>query len=137
MTIKLVLSFSPLDGANLLDYGFVILKLKYTLNTGINFGLVGEATRSRQVLLAAIALIISISIIIYSLQKNRSKNAVAAGLFAGGGIANAYERIAYGGVFDYLNFSLSTLHNPFAFNLADIFIFLGAILLILPNARKN
>ena len=85
MTIKLVLSFSPLDGANLLDYGFVILKLKYTLNTGINFGLVGEATRSRQVLLAAIALIISVSIIIYSLQ-NRSKNAVAAGLFAGGGL---------------------------------------------------
>ena len=137
MTIKLVLSFSPLDGANLLDYGFVILKLKYTLNTGINFGLVGEATRSRQVLLAAIALIISVSIIIYSLQKNRSKNAVAAGLFAGGGIANAYERIAYGGVFDYLNLSLSTLHNPFAFNLADIFIFLGAILLILPSARKH
>jgi hypothetical protein len=57
--------------------------------------------------------------------------APAAGLFAGGGLANAYERLAFGGVFDYLNFSTSFFDNPFSFNLADIFIFLGLVLFLL------
>jgi len=57
--------------------------------------------------------------------------APAAGLFAGGGLANAYERLAFGGVFDYLNFTTSFFDNPFSFNLADIYIFLGLVLFLL------
>lgn len=133
MAVKLVLSFSALDGANLLDFGYVKLNLKYTVNTGINFGLVSEASSSRQILLAALAFIISAGVIIYAFRKNRLRNALAAGLFAGGGIANAYERLAYGGVFDYVNLNVDFFHNPFAFNLADIYIFLGAIFFILPG----
>jgi hypothetical protein len=57
--------------------------------------------------------------------------APVAGLFAGGGLANAYERLAFGGVFDYLNFSTSFFDNPFSFNLADIYIFLGLVLFLL------
>jgi hypothetical protein len=57
--------------------------------------------------------------------------APAAGLFAGGGLANAYERLAFGGVFDYLNFTTSFFDNPFSFNVADIYIFLGLVLFLL------
>jgi signal peptidase II len=60
-----------------------------------------------------------------------------AGLLAGGGLANAYERIAFGGVFDYLNVSLAFFTNPFSFNLADIYIFIGAVMFIFRPQNKD
>jgi len=57
--------------------------------------------------------------------------AIAGGLLAGGGLTNAYERLAYDGVFDYLNISVGMFLNRFSFNVADIYIFLGASFLIL------
>ena len=135
MAVKLVLSFSSYDNAELLNVGFAKLGLKYTLNTGINFGLAAEATKSRQFLLAGIALVISLCLIIFA-SNGRVQRSVAIGLFAGGGVANAFERLAYGGVFDYLNASLVYLQNPFAFNLADIYISIGAIMLLFQQYKR-
>lgn len=62
---------------------------------------------------------------------------VAAGLFGGGGLANVYERLAFGDVFDYLNFSTSFFDNPFSFNLADIYIFLGLVLYLVALSETH
>ena len=130
MAVKLVLSFSNLNGSQLIDVGFASLNLKYTLNTGINFGLASQATDTRQMTLAIIALLISLGVITYALTQSKFASSLAAGLLAGGGITNAYERLAYGGVFDYVNVSFNAYANPFAFNLADVYIFIGALILI-------
>ena len=125
------LTGADLNGVTLLPLGIASLNLQYTINTGVNFGIAGEASTTRQLLLSGIALLICLAIAIWGMRSKQRWATAAAGLFAGGGLANAYERLAFGGVFDYLNFSTSFFDNPFSFNIADIYIFLGLILFIL------
>ena len=125
------LTGSDLNGVTLLPLGVASLNLQYTINTGVNFGLAGEASTARQLLLSGAALLICLAVIIWGMRSTQKWAAPAAGLFAGGGLANAYERLAFGGVFDYLNFTTSFFDNPFSFNLADIYIFLGLVLFLL------
>jgi len=125
------LTGSDLNGVTLLPLGVASLNLQYTINTGVNFGLAGEASTTRQLLLSGAALVICLAVIVWGMRTTQKWAALAAGLFAGGGLANAYERLAFGGVFDYLNFSTSFFDNPFSFNLADIYIFLGLVLYLL------
>jgi lipoprotein signal peptidase len=125
------LTGADLNGVTLLPLGIASLNLQYTINTGVNFGIAGEASTTRQLLLSGVALLICLAIAIWGMRSKQKWAAAAAGLFAGGGLANAYERLAFGGVFDYLNVSTSFFDNPFSFNIADIYIFLGLILFIL------
>ena len=129
--VREFLTGTDLNGMTLLPLGIASLNLQYTINTGVNFGLAGEASTTRQLLLSGVALLICVAITIWGMRSKQKWAAAAAGLFAGGGLANAYERLAFGGVFDYLNFSTSFFDNPFSFNIADIYIFLGLILFIL------
>jgi len=125
------LTGADLNGITLLPLGIASLNLQYTINTGVNFGLAGEASTTRQLLLSGFALLICLAIAIWGMRSKQKWAVAAAGLFAGGGVANAYERIAFGGVFDYLNFNTNLFDNPFSFNLADIYIFLGLVLYLL------
>ena len=54
----------------------------------------------------------------------------SAGLLIGGALANVFDRLLYGFVLDFLNMSCCGFVNPFVFNVADIFIFGGAIGLV-------
>ena len=56
---------------------------------------------------------------------------IAAGLLIGGAVGNVIDRLAYGAVADFLNMSCCRIENPYAFNLADVGIFLGAVGLVL------
>jgi len=125
------LTGSDLNGATIIPLGVASLNLQYTINTGVNFGLVGEASTARQLLLSGAALLICLAVTVWGMRTTQKWGTLAAGLFAAGGLANAYERLTFGGVFDYLNFSTSFFDNPFSFNLADIYIFLGLVLFLL------
>jgi signal peptidase II len=51
-------------------------------------------------------------------------------LVIGGAIGNVIDRIRFGAVVDFLNMSCCGIQNPYIFNLADIFVFTGLILLV-------
>ena len=125
LALRVLLVGSDLNGTTLLPLGFASLDFQYTINTGVNFGLAGGSTQARQVLLSGLAVVVSLGILVWGTRSGQRWSAVASALVAGGGLANAYERVAYGGVFDYLNLSTTFFENPFSFNLADIYIFLG------------
>ncbi len=129
LALRVLLVGSDLNGTTLLPLGFASLDLQYTINTGVNFGLAGGSTQARQVLLSGLAVVVSLGILVWGTRSGQRWSAVASALVAGGGLANAYERVAYGGVFDYLNLSTTFFENPFSFNLADIYIFLGRSLI--------
>ena len=136
--MRWILNTANFNGSTLLDLGLLSLNLEYTVNTGINFGLAGQATTSRQLLLACVALLVCALIIAWGIKSPARWSTSIAGMFAGGGIANAYERLAYGGVFDYLNVSSSLYANPFSFNLADVYIFAGLVMYIVrPNTLRH
>jgi signal peptidase II len=135
--VRGLLTLSDMDGQTLVNLGIMSLNLEYTVNVGINFGLAGEATNTRQLQLAGLALVVCFAIIVWGLRSDAHWSSIIAGLFAGGGLANALERILYGGVFDYLNLSFIFYNNPFSFNIADIYIFVGLVLFVFKPSEKN
>lgn len=132
-----VLQSNDFNGVRLLSFIWLTLDLHYTLNTGINFGLASDGGVTRQWLFAGLALIISVGTIIWIWRNGRLFSLIAGSLFSGGGLANAYERIVFGGVFDYLNFNANFYQNPYSFNLADIYIFVGVFMIIFAPNQKN
>ena len=55
---------------------------------------------------------------------------LAAGMVIGGALGNAYDRVFFGAVADYINMSCCGIDNPYSFNVADVWIFGGALVLI-------
>jgi signal peptidase II len=59
------------------------------------------------------------------------KAELSGGLLVGGALGNVIDRILYGAVADFLNMSCCGIENPYAFNVADIAIFVGALGLVI------
>ena len=101
-----------------------ILDLTYSENRGVAFGLFQNGT-----VFFAITTSILIIIFIILLIKNHKKSklfSIAASLIIGGGVANLFERVAYGYVYDYLRLSFF----PPICNFADYCITAGTVCLI-------
>ena len=54
----------------------------------------------------------------------------------GGAIGNIIDRVNHGAVFDFIDFHIGSYHWP-AFNLADSFVCIGAILLVFYSLREK
>lgn len=105
-----------------------LLNFRYGENRGINFGL-GDGVSHW--VLVAIALVICLAVVIWAARVPLGRwGYISAGLLIGGALANVVDRMIYGYVLDFLNMSCCGINNPFVFNIADIFIFAGAIGLI-------
>lgn len=100
-------------------------------NQGVNFGLFsGESLILRWVLIL-LSIAISAWILRYGARLGHWRGAIFAGFVVGGAVGNVIDRLIYGAVADFLNLSCCGINNPFAFNLADIAIFVGAFGLVL------
>ncbi|MEM7489399.1 MAG: signal peptidase II [Pseudomonadota bacterium] len=120
LDLKNVLAMDPLPP---------FLRFRMGWNEGINFGLFSGA-EARWLL---IALAVGVSALLWRWARGftRPVARVGAGLVVGGALANALDRVIYGAVADFLNMSCCGIVNPFAFNLADVFIFGGAFALVI------
>ncbi len=140
LAVDQISKFYVLHGLGLLQRGAIdvvppYLNLRMAWNTGINFGLLGGDAAATRWVLIAVALGIVLFVLVW-LRRDPPGRAglVAAGLLIGGAIGNVLDRLMYGAVADFLNMSCCGINNPFAFNVADIAIFAGAIgLAVLPG----
>lgn len=115
-----------------------ILNFRYGENRGINFGLFDDGSDVSRWLLIGLALIICIAIAVWVMRSvMRPIAQVSAGLLVGGALGNVIDRTLYGYVLDFLNNSCCGINNPFVYNVADIFIFAGAIGLIFFTDDKS
>ena len=109
-----------------------LLNFRYGENRGINFGLLGGGSEAARWALVVLALVICAAVLNWVRRTPMSALARAgAGLLVGGALANVLDRLIYGYVLDFLNMSCCGVNNPFVFNLADVFIFAGALALVL------
>ncbi|MDB9944014.1 signal peptidase II [Octadecabacter sp.] len=106
------------------------LTLRMAWNRGVNFGLFADF--DMRWVLIAVALIISGFVIWWVRREAKGRWAyISAGLLVGGALGNVVDRVVHGAVADFLNMSCCGFINPYAFNIADISIFAGAIGLVL------
>jgi signal peptidase II len=108
------------------------LNLRMAWNYGINFGLLSHGSDIARWGLIVLALAISAWVIWWMRRERGNRWAIlSAGLLVGGALGNVIDRIAYGAVADFLNMSCCGIENPYAFNVADIAIFAGALGLVI------
>lgn len=108
-----------------------VLNFRYGENRGINFGLFSDGSDASRWVLIAMALVICLGVVVWVWRQPPGLwPQIGAGLLVGGALANVLDRLLYGYVLDFLNMSCCGINNPFVFNLADVFIFGGAIALV-------
>jgi signal peptidase II len=120
------------------------LNFRMAWNQGVNFGLFSDDTEIMRWFLIAIAVAISVWVWIWVRREDPSPRVqVLAGLLVGGAMGNVVDRLLLGAVADFLNMSCCGIENPFAFNVADVAIFVGAIGLVIftgkakPTSRRK
>ncbi|SIO51300.1 signal peptidase II [Rhodovulum sp. ES.010] len=114
------------------------LNLRMAWNRGVNFGLLSNDSDLGRWLLIGVALAISAGVTVWMARGAHGTAAlVSAGLLVGGALGNVVDRVLYGAVADFLNMSCCGIDNPYAFNVADISIFAGALGLVAFTGREN
>ena len=124
-----------MNGTGPIEVAPPYLRLVVGWGAGVSCGLFGGGAARRRGILIGIAVVVSIGLAIWALRAGGRLIPVACGLIIGGALGNAWDRITYGAVADFLNMSCCGIDNPFVFNVADTAIFLGAVALILMPSK--
>lgn len=115
-----------------------LLSFRMAWNRGVNFGLFANDADVMRWVLSAVAIAISAWVWVWVRRERHSRLVQgSAGMLIGGAIGNVIDRVVYGAVADFLNMSCCGLSNPYAFNVADVAIFAGAIGLVLFSGRAK
>jgi signal peptidase II len=127
--IKIYLINLQSTGTDIDFYIFPFLNFYLIWNTGIGFGLVAMESNIYYHILTSIIVIINIGLILF-LIKSKGTHVYLIALIIGGSLGNLFDRIYYYAVPDFIDLHLGDYHW-FIFNVADIFITVGIIGLIL------
>jgi len=103
--------------------------LSMVWNRGVSFGLFRAEVDLTRWALAVFSIVVSILLAVWVRKAHRGLSATALGLVMGGAVGNVIDRIRFGAVADFLDFS--RLWFPWIFNLADAAITCGVALLLL------
>ena len=104
------------------------LSLSLIWNDGIAFGLFSFDQKVYYNLVTALIIFITL-IIFWMVLSTKSYEKLAFTMVLGGSLGNIFDRIYYSSVPDFIDIHFKNFHW-FIFNVADIFITLGVILLI-------
>ena len=109
-----------------------VLDITRMHNVGSAFSFLAGASGWQRWLFIALAVGVSIAIVVWLFRMPRSKVLLAAGLslVLGGAIGNVIDRIRLGYVVDFIHFHWDRAYFP-AFNVADSAITVGAAFLLL------
>ncbi|WP_233194464.1 signal peptidase II [Aquimarina sp. I32.4] len=130
-------TIEPYERIEVFKDNFIVTKIE---NTGAAYSLGSDLGPILKVLLLQIFPLVILLILVRQLliRTNYSKGSIVGFAFIiGGGIGNLYDRIIYGSVTDFLILDIGVIKTEI-FNLADVSIMLGAILVfILTLFGKN
>ena len=127
-TKEFVLFLSEKSSQNIL-FASNYLNINLIWNDGIAFGLFSfnEAFLYNFV---TVIIIIVIIIIIRMINNSNGLSKYSLLMILGGALGNVYDRVIFNSVPDFIDFHINKFHW-FVFNVADIFITLGVIIMIM------
>ncbi len=129
---KLIIdNFFNLNETKVIINNFFSLTKVY--NTGASWNILAD----HRFVLIIITLIILVLLFLYQNKfKENKRNILAFSLLYGGIIGNLLDRLIYGYVIDFLDFNIFGYDYP-VFNIADICIVFGIILLVIAILKKE
>ena len=122
-------------GTDIDFYIFTFLDFNLIWNSGIGFGLAAMETNIYYHIITTIIVFVNAGLI-YFLVKSKGIYGYLFALIIGGSLGNLLDRIYYYAVPDFIDLHLGNYHW-FIFNVADIFITVGIIGLILVELLKK
>ena len=115
------------SGAEIFSSKFLNIYLIW--NDGIAFGLFSSNENNIYNILTLLIIFVII-IIFYMITKSQGLQKYSLLMILGGALGNVFDRILYKSVPDFIDFHINEFHW-FIFNVADIFITIGVICMIL------
>ena len=104
------------------------LNFNLVWNNGIAFGLFSFNEQFYYNIITLIIIIITFVILFFAI-KSAGVEKIGFSMIFGGSLGNIFDRLYYTAVVDFIDFHINNIHW-FIFNIADIFISLGVIILI-------
>ncbi|KPF81381.1 signal peptidase II [Brevundimonas sp. AAP58] len=137
ITKAMILGSVDVPDANMIPPGYLFAEiipgvLSFTMvrNTGVSFGLFGGG--EARWFLSAFSIVVAGALAWWAMKAERRLLVTAIGLVIGGAIGNVIDRVRFGYVVDFIDFSATGLF-PWVFNVADSAITVGVALLILDS----
>lgn len=109
-------------------------------NTGAFLGMGSSLTPVLKLILLLILPVIVLGMVLIHILKNKhldSWSLVAFSAIIGGGVANVFDRIAYGSVTDFFYIKITDLIHTGIFNVADLFVTTGMIILLFVSFKSK
>ncbi|MBW3099262.1 signal peptidase II [Pseudohoeflea coraliihabitans] len=120
--------------ASLEPYGSALdflpfISLRLTFNEGVSFSLLSFDHDGGRLALLAFTGLLTLSLSIWAYRMPHGGERLALSVIIAGALANFLDRGVNGAVTDYLDLHFGDWH-PFVFNLADVWISIGAMMLV-------
>lgn len=118
---------------------FPSFNLAVGFNEGGSFGMMGGVMAGKPLLMAALTGALTIAFAVMAVRAHHPAERAGFALVVGGAVGNIIDRLRQGAVTDFLDLYWRGWHWP-TFNVADIAITLGAVLILavsLPLRRRK
>lgn len=130
-------AISPGEQISVIGDYFILMNVE---NTGAFLGMGSDLNPTLRIILLLILPILVLGYVLRHILKDKTIDNWSLFAFAsiiGGGIANVYDRIVYGSVTDFLFINLGGVFKTGIFNLADLSVTTGMIVLVFISFRKK
>ncbi|MFH6768627.1 signal peptidase II [Gaetbulibacter aquiaggeris] len=127
----------PSERSNIIGTYFTLHNVE---NVGAFLGMGSDLSPLLKLIFLLILPIVVLSFVTYHIFKDQSLDKVSVFAFAsiiGGGIANVFDRVVYGSVTDFFHIDLGGVFRTGIFNMADLSVTTGMILLLLVSFKKK
>ena len=111
------------------------LNFNLVWNSGIAFGLFSFNEQFYYNVITLVIIIITLVILFFAI-KSSGVERIGFSIILGGSLGNIFDRLYYTAVVDFIDIHINNIHW-FIFNVADIFISLGVIILIKVELLKK
>ncbi len=126
VTGPLALQSRGVQGIDLIPF----FKLTYAENNGVSMGMLTASSDTQRWLLVGLTVVVATLVTVWLWREKQRWDAIALGLILGGALGNILDRIRLGYVVDYADFHIGSWRPFLIFNLADVAITFGVLILI-------
>lgn len=110
---------------------------RYAENYGVSFGMFTATSLEMRLGLIVVTALIATGVLIWMLRETERGDLLGLGLILGGAAGNIFDRMAYGYVVDYADLHIGEWRPFQIFNLADVAITFGVLILLARSFKSR
>lgn len=114
-----------------------VFDLRYAENYGVSFGMFSATSLEMRWGLIGVTALIATGVFIWMLRETARGDILGLGLVLGGAIGNIYDRLMFGYVIDYADLHIGEWRPFQIFNLADVAITFGVLILLARSFKSR